>query len=107
MQMRKINWGFIMVLLVSLAFWACVIGSCVAVTGCKSTVITIPRRNLKPVKIVDQRALWDTRAKDMYVYVDPNMVHIEVGQVRSVSDANSIKATGTLVGEAAKTFIRP
>lgn len=76
-------------------------------TGCKSTVITIPRQNLKPVKIVDQRALWDTEAKAVYVYVDPNTVHIEVGQVRSVSDANSLEAVADVTGNVVLKAIMP
>ena len=80
---------------------------CASLCGCKSTVITIPRPNLNPVKIVDQRLLYWTSAKDMYVYVDGDLAHVEVGQVRSVSDANSIEAVGVLAGSVIKTVIRP
>ena len=80
---------------------------CASLCGCKSTVITIPRANLKPVKISDHRAFWDTTAKAVYVRVDPNTVHIEVGQVRSVSDPNSIEAAGVLAGNIIKTVITP
>jgi hypothetical protein len=80
---------------------------CASLCGCKSTVITIPRANLKPVKISDHRAFWDTSAKDMSVYVDSEMVDIGVGQVRSVSDPNSIEALGGAVGNAGKMLIKP
>ena len=80
---------------------------CASLCGCKSTVITIPRANLKPVKIVDQRLLYWTSAKDMYVYVDEDSAHVEVGQVRSVSDPNSIEALGGAVGNAGKMLIKP
>jgi hypothetical protein len=81
---------------------------CASLCGCKSTVITIPRETLPPVKIVDQRLLYWTSAKDMYVYVDEESAHVEVGQVRSVSDPNSIEALGgalgNVVGSAVKGF---
>jgi hypothetical protein len=80
---------------------------CASLCGCKSTVITIPRANLKPVKIVDQRLLYWTSAKDMYVYVDKDSAHVEVGQIRSVSDPNSIEALGGALGNAGKAFISP
>ena len=79
----------------------------IAMCGCKSTVITIPRANLKPVKIVDQRLLYWTSAKDMYVYVDDESAHVEVGHIRSVSDPNSINALGGAVGNAGKMLIKP
>jgi hypothetical protein len=80
---------------------------CASLCGCKSTVITIPRETLKPVKIVDQRVLYWTSAKDMYVYVDKDSAHVEVGQVRSVSDPNSLEALGGAVGNAGKMLIKP
>lgn len=78
-----------------------------ALCGCKNTVILIPRENLPPVKIVDQRLMYPSSAKDIYGFVDGKSVHIEIGRIESRPDPNSIEALGGLVGQAIKTAVRP